>query len=308
MSDTEYEKFEINDYDLENEFNPFRAGRRRPTKNQQIYGIWAEDDSDDEGGQSTSKGRNRADTRKGKDYTAPIGFVAGGIQQSGKKKEEDTKKSDEGECDLVKKKTKIILNDECFFKVFPFDCERILMENLFLCTEKADGADGSNTSSESDSEARPTMSFGGKSGKGGKQNQGFQFTSNALSNRGLGNWEQHTRGIGAKLLLQMGYEPGKGLGKDLQGISQPVQAHLRKGRGAIGAYGTEHGQTIGDAKSSKPKVDEDEKEAKEFKEKMDQWRKGPSDSKSKNKRYYKSVEDIIEKGKKKNYILSDKLR
>lgn len=98
MSDQEYEKFEISDYDLENEFNPFR-GRKRPTKNQQIYGIWADDDSDAE--QSTSKGRNRGgggggDLKKSKDYTAPIGFVAGGVQQSGKKKEEESKKSDEG--------------------------------------------------------------------------------------------------------------------------------------------------------------------------------------------------------------------
>lgn len=128
-----------------------------------------------------------------------------------------------------------------------------------------------------------------------------------MSNRGLGGWEQHTRGIGAKLLLQMGYEPGKGLGKELQGIAQPVQAHLRKGRGAIGAYGTERGQTIGDSKSNKPKIDEDEKETKEFKQKMDQWRKEPSDSKQKGKRYFKSVQDIIKKGKKPNYILSDKL-
>lgn len=99
MSDQEYEKFEINDYDLENEFNPFRTGRKRPTKNQQIYGIWAEDDSDDEQGPST-KGRNRADARKSKDYSAPIGFVAGGIQQSGKKKEDEPKKSDEGKCKM----------------------------------------------------------------------------------------------------------------------------------------------------------------------------------------------------------------
>lgn len=100
MSDTEYEKFEINDYDLENEFNPFRAGRKRPTKNQQIYGMWADDDSEDEGSTST-KNRNRGEGRKGKDYTAPIGFVAGGIQQSGKKKEAEAAKSDEGKNDLT---------------------------------------------------------------------------------------------------------------------------------------------------------------------------------------------------------------
>lgn len=32
----------------------------------------------------------------------------------------------------------------------------------------------------------------------------------------------------------MGYQPGKGLGKSLQGRSQPVEAQVRKGRGAVG--------------------------------------------------------------------------
>ena len=34
--------------------------------------------------------------------------------------------------------------------------------------------------------------------------------------KGFGDWEKHTRGIGAKILLKMGYESGKGLGKDSQ--------------------------------------------------------------------------------------------
>lgn len=87
MSDTEYEKFEISDYDLESGFNPYRKNRKRPSKNQQIYGIWA-DNSDDEPEPSASNSTRFRGDKKPKDYSTPIGFVAGGIQQSGKKDKE----------------------------------------------------------------------------------------------------------------------------------------------------------------------------------------------------------------------------
>jgi len=111
----------------------------------------------------------------------------------------------------------------------------------------------------------------------------------------------------------MGYEPGKGLGKDLQGISQPVQAHVRKGRGAIGAYGPETAASFGGKPTKSIKVDEDVREAKEFKEQLNKWRKGgnagaadPVERQGK-RYYYKSVEEVIAKGHTSSHLLSEKL-
>ena len=97
----------------------------------------------------------------------------------------------------------------------------------------------------------------------------------------------------------MGYKPGKGLGKSLQGIAAPVEAHLRKGRGAIGAYGPEKMTTVGELKPSSSKKVKDEKSELEEGGKK-QWSK-----KGHQKRKLKSVEDIIEKGKKPDYIFYD---
>lgn len=44
------------------------------------------------------------------------------------------------------------------------------------------------------------------------------------STESLGNWEKHTRGIGSKLMLQMGYVIGTGLGKRSDGRIKPVEA------------------------------------------------------------------------------------
>ena len=72
MSDEEeVESFEITDYDLESELNP--GLRKRQTKEQAIYGIWATSDDEMEGThQRGSKIRKST-------YAEPMGFVSGGL-------------------------------------------------------------------------------------------------------------------------------------------------------------------------------------------------------------------------------------
>ena len=80
--DVEVEDFEITDRDLMEGFGlGFR--RHRMTREEAIYGMWAERDSDDdEGPRGYSKKRK-------KDYTKPLNFVSGGIVQKGKDKNVD---------------------------------------------------------------------------------------------------------------------------------------------------------------------------------------------------------------------------
>ena len=47
-------------------------------------------------------------------------------------------------------------------------------------------------------------------------------------------WERYTKGVGSKLLQKMGYIPGQGLGRDNEGIFEPIKLQANKGREMLG--------------------------------------------------------------------------
>lgn len=51
----------------------------------------------------------------------------------------------------------------------------------------------------------------------------------------IGQFEAHTKGFGSRMLAKMGYTEGTGLGKDSQGIAQPLQAVKRPKSLGLGA-------------------------------------------------------------------------
>nr|CAD7258217.1 unnamed protein product [Timema shepardi] len=277
MADEEVMKFEITDYDLDNEFNINRP-TRKISKNQQIYGIWADDSDGEEDASGPSRPSFKGSSRGKANYAAPVSFVAGGVHQVGKKKEPENKKEKKSDDEDDSE-------DENSNRGAPGTRRLAAMD----------------ISSEEEEEEEPRHSRSSKSRHQEVEVQGEiaglrkkrQPINTALISQGVGGWERHTKGIGAKLLLQMGFQPGKGLGKALQGISAPVQAHLRKGRGAIGAYGPEKKTNIADTKD-----DSEEEEAREFVEKLSHWRKADSGQKKVKVKYvYKSVDEVLEQGK-----------
>ena len=124
--------------------------------------------------------------------------------------------------------------------------------------------------------------------------------------KGFGDWEKHTKGIGAKLLMQMGYQPGKGLGKNLEGRAQIVEAFVRKGKAAIGAYGPEGGRPKKEGQGGRKQDSDDEAEA-EYQQKLKQWKTvGEVGGKKRSVEYvYKSVEEVLEEGKFRKVVRQD---
>ncbi|KAI5057269.1 hypothetical protein GOP47_0027284 [Adiantum capillus-veneris] len=113
---------------------------------------------------------------------------------------------------------------QCGTAVFIHDGSRldVGIDNLSL-SECAQDSDEGNTSSEEDDEEfedETDYSFLGLGVLGTAE------TGPQLDTRIFANWEKHTRGVASKMMANMGYREGMGLGKTGQGIVLPLQVRV----------------------------------------------------------------------------------
>ncbi|KAL5721081.1 hypothetical protein ACHQM5_013687 [Ranunculus cassubicifolius] len=197
------------------------SSRNHQSKDDVLYGIFADySDSDDEDGSSSRKKRRKDSSSKKYDLTKPVNFVSTGTvmpnQELNRDMDVDNGEKIEGDDDGSSSRGGLGLG-------------------FGSSSGKKDLIDGD----DGEEEFLPTA-FGKKIREGVQRRekereksklvmktQKSQSGKEEVVNGGdVGEFEKHTKGIGMKLLEKMGYKGG-GLGKNEQGIVAPVEAKLR---------------------------------------------------------------------------------
>ncbi|XP_009350134.2 septin and tuftelin-interacting protein 1 homolog 1 [Pyrus x bretschneideri] len=214
----------------------YRKRKDKPvqTKDDVLYGIFTGDSDDDDNDGSRKRRKDRR-----VDLTKPVSFVSTGIVMPNQEVDDNSKQQNDDKrpglgattglgfgattgsglgfknrnSDSLGGEEEEVVDDEQSFLPTAFGKkikegaekrhkEREKMKLLKLTSSQSQSRGGS--------EERQFAGLGAKGGGDG----------------GLGAFEKHTKGIGMKMLKNMGYKGG-GLGKNEQGILAPIEAKLR---------------------------------------------------------------------------------
>lgn len=188
-----------------------RRETRTQTRDEALYGVFDESDSDDE---SSSKRRRRGDVIKKGDLSKPVSFVSTGTF----KPSEDIPEVEE-EASSVDQIPHAGLGSAGVGSGSGLGFAGSIVENAE--DELFPSAFGKRVKEaaerrEKEREKEKARLANASKGKGGSASIGAD----------MAEFERHTKGIGMKLLEKMGYKGG-GLGKNAQGIAVPIEAKLR---------------------------------------------------------------------------------
>jgi len=265
--DEEFEAFDISESDYKYAMNPSQRKRNKMSKEEAMLGIWAsrKDSSDEDADFVGFDDRGRKSSKVIK--SSSINFISGGIKGEEKKKkaadedmeidEDEIMNKDDFKTVLFSKKYRDS-DEEIEEVIYKEPAKKRLKEKTTIYEHK----------------------FKGKHEKSAKKD--------------VGDWEKHTKGIGSKLLQKMGWKEGMGIGKDLQGRAEPVEAKVRQGKGAVGMYGAESVEVLKAKKEAKEKKVR-QKEQEEEMEREPQWKK--KEQTKKPKYVIKSADDLLIEGR-----------
>eukprot|EP00898_Chlorokybus_atmophyticus_P006958 jgi/Chlat1/7263/Chrsp58S06898 len=181
-----------------------KRDKRKQTRDDQLYGVFNDSSDDDDGGKGGGRGRKRGRDTGGQDradYSKPIGFVSSGKVLPTEPKQEPAAEPSEraglGASGLGFAPSGR-QQDELEQDVLPTGFGKQILERA----QKRREAEQKKKEEERRQQGRA---------------QGVSPS--------VGIFEQHTKGIGMKLLQKMGFT-GK-LGKDEQGIAQAIEVKMR---------------------------------------------------------------------------------
>ncbi|KAG6548843.1 hypothetical protein Mapa_009605 [Marchantia paleacea] len=188
-----------------------RKEKHNQTKEEALYGVFEESDSDED----SSKRRRRGYVMKKSDLTKPVAFVSTGIVQPTEEAEKVAAEEEEAEAErpglgsgLGFKAAKARKDEEEDQDLLPTAFGRQILEAAERRQKEKEKAKISASTSKASEHG---ISVGPE----------------------VGTFEKHTKGIGLKLLEKMGYKGG-GLGKNQQGIAAPIEAKLRPTKMGMG--------------------------------------------------------------------------
>ncbi|CAH0722496.1 unnamed protein product, partial [Brenthis ino] len=99
----------------------------------------------------------------------------------------------------------------------------VLFEEIFPLNTEGDDTDTDDSLSDTEYPDSKTVKT--------DHNQALLVEKSLQNNApAMGEWERHTRGMGSKIMLSMGYVPGTGLGAAADGRLAPVEARVSAGK------------------------------------------------------------------------------